>query len=120
MNDPKDSRIRELEAEVDFLKELHEVGELLDQLATRDRQLAAAREMLDKLHTARPLEEWHEDMGPVLWHHLPICEPPYCGTPMDSQFDEYPEGWLTHWTPLPNCNEIDERFAEPVGPRIRK
>jgi hypothetical protein len=65
---------------------------------------------IDELHTPRPMSEWHEDTGSVLWHHLPICEPPYCGTPLDSRFDDYPEGWLTHWTPLPNCNEIQRRF----------
>lgn len=45
---------------------------------------------------ARPISEWHEDMGPVLWWKFPVDEPPYCGTPLDA-------GWHachTHWTPL--------------------
>lgn len=32
---------------------------------------------------ARPLSEWHEDDGPVLWWKLPINETPYVGTPLD-------------------------------------
>jgi hypothetical protein len=33
--------------------------------------------------TPRPIEEYHEDMGPVLWWKFPIEEPPYVGTPND-------------------------------------
>ena len=45
---------------------------------------------------ARPLDDWHEDRGPVLWWVFPIEEPPYCGTPLDTDWP----GWHTHWTPL--------------------
>ena len=34
----------------------------------------------------RPIEEYHEDMGPVLWWKFPIEEPPYVGTPNDLGF----------------------------------
>lgn len=51
----------------------------------------------DKLVTARPLDEWHEDFGPVLWWFFPIGEPPYAGTPLDS---DWPGDHLTHWTPI--------------------
>jgi len=44
--------------------------------------------------TARPLEEWHEDFGPVLWWFFPVCEPPSVGSPLD---DDWP-GYHTHWT----------------------
>lgn len=46
---------------------------------------------------ARPLEEWHEDFGPVLWCKFPIEEAPWVGTPLDSDWPDY----HTHWTPLP-------------------
>lgn len=69
---------------------------------------------------ARPLDEWHEDMGPVLWWSFPVDEPPYCGTPNDIgqtvevhahtvhgnvkmmrfQVGGWPD-YCTHWTPLP-------------------
>ena len=43
------------------------------------------------------LEEWHEDIGTVLWWRFPIQEPPYCGSPLDSSWiDDY----YTHWTPI--------------------
>jgi hypothetical protein len=55
--------------------------------------------------------EYHEDMGTVLWWHLPICEPPCVGagpgagekyadgTPtMCARLIE--DGWLTHFTKI--------------------
>jgi hypothetical protein len=45
----------------------------------------------------RPIEEWHEDYGDCLFWKLPIEEPPYCGSPLDSGFtDDY----YTHFTRL--------------------
>lgn len=49
----------------------------------------------DKL-MARPLEDWHEDIGAVLWWKFPIDEPPYCGSPLDTDWP----GYHTHWTPI--------------------
>lgn len=69
---------------------------------------------------ARPLSEWHEDMGAVLWWRFPIEEPPYVGSPLDrgqsvrlrlldrkgdqlAATDACVEGWPgyhTHWTPI--------------------
>lgn len=46
--------------------------------------------------TARPLGEWHEDMGGVLWWAFPVNEPPWCGQPTDDDWPHY----HTHWTPL--------------------
>lgn len=43
-----------------------------------------------------PKESWHEDDGPALWWCFPIQEPPYCGSPLDSNFPDY----VTHWTRL--------------------
>ena len=45
---------------------------------------------------ARPLEEWHEDYGNVLWWKFPIEEPPYVGSPLDENWTAY----HTHWTPI--------------------
>ncbi len=68
---------------------------------------------------ARPISEYHEDMGNVLWWKFPINEPPYCGTPLDcgravevtlsahrvdkmmrANIGGWP-GYHTHFTPLP-------------------
>jgi hypothetical protein len=43
---------------------------------------------------ARPLAEWHEDMGPVLWWCMPVEEGPWVGQPTDSDWP----GYHTHWT----------------------
>jgi hypothetical protein len=45
---------------------------------------------------ARPLEEWGEDYGDVLWWKFPIEEPPYVGSPLDMEWPAY----HTHWTPI--------------------
>ena len=50
---------------------------------------------------ARPLDEWHEDYGPVLWWRFPVEEPPFIGTPLDSDWP----GYHTHWTPHPPIPE---------------
>ncbi len=49
---------------------------------------------------ARPLSEWHEDDGPVLWWKFPVDEAPYVGTPIEAGRNGWP-GYHTHWTPLP-------------------
>lgn len=50
---------------------------------------------------ARPLSEWHEDLGPVVWWRLCRDERPdeacWIGMPLD---DDWP-GYHTHWTPHP-------------------
>ena len=79
-----------------------------------------------ELHTARPLGEWTEDDGDVLWWVFPIQEPPYVGTPFDlgenvsvcmydangkqigemrSDVGGWP-GYHTHWTPLPDPKAV--------------
>ena len=83
-----------------------------------------------ELHTPRPLSEWHEDIGDVLWWSFPIQEPPYIGTPFDlgqtvevsmhdfngkhighmnAEVGGWP-GYHTHWTPLPDSKEVQSRF----------
>jgi hypothetical protein len=46
---------------------------------------------------AKPLEEWGEDYGDVLWWKFPIEEPPYIGSPLDANWPAY----HTHWTTIP-------------------
>lgn len=43
---------------------------------------------------ALPLSQYREDEGPVLWWRFPVDEPPYVGSPLDT---EWP-GYHTHWT----------------------
>lgn len=53
-------------------------------------------EALQDKMTARthPLDDWHEDIGVVLWWKFPVDEPPYCGSPLD---EDWP-GYHTHFT----------------------
>lgn len=45
----------------------------------------AAAELADRLKP-KPFAAWHEDDQDVLWWKLPVMEPPYCGTPLDSSW----------------------------------
>jgi hypothetical protein len=59
-------------------------------------------------HRARPIDEWHEDEGTVLWWTFPVEEPPYCGTPLCDNWDLR----YTHWTPF----IVPEQPALPATP----
>lgn len=67
------------------------------------------------LYTLRHVDAYHEDYGTVLWWHVPVQEPPYAGAGpgLDERYaDGEPtdcarlieEGWLTHWSRLPNIS----------------
>jgi hypothetical protein len=62
----------------------------------------------EMLATMRPIQDWREDYGDVLWWTSPVEGPPYCGTPLDMDWQEYHQ-W---WTPLPNvtCVATGERI----------
>lgn len=83
------------------------------------------------LHTPRPLSEWHEDMGDVMWWFFPVTEAPYIGSPLDLGRMEFIPlhdvdgkriggmrvnvgGWPgchTHFTPLPDYEDISSTYA---------
>jgi hypothetical protein len=44
-----------------------------------------------------PVSEWHEDIGDALWWRFPIEEPPYVGSPLDTDWP----GYHTHFSLLP-------------------
>lgn len=74
----------------------------LSEHGGRECVLASDYDELLKLYRqftiARPISEYHEDMGPCLWWIFPLCEPPYSGTPNDCGWPEY----HTHFTRLTN------------------
>ena len=72
----------------------------LDRLRARVRELDTP--------TARPIEEWHEDMGPVLWWKFPVQEAPYSGSETDVDFPDH----VTHWTPIQVPAGADEERAK--------
>jgi hypothetical protein len=57
---------------------------------------------------AIPAEQWHEDDGPCLWWAFPINEPPYSGSPLDSDWP----GCHTHFTRMV-CPELPLPEAQP-------
>jgi hypothetical protein len=77
----------------------------VEVMADDVRALVAEVERLRKPPAVRSLDEWHEDHGTVLWWTLPICEPPYVGAPLDSDWP----GYHTHWTAI----AVPNRDGEP-------
>ncbi|GEM_PF-1890592 len=72
---------------------------LIDMQAERLTALkqAAAPQQPAAVDEARPLDDWHEDDGPVVWWTFPVNEPAWIGSPTDSDWP----GYHTHWTPHP-------------------
>jgi hypothetical protein len=62
--------------------------------------LLAAEEVVKK-QIPQPIEEWGEDDHDCLWWKFPIEEPPYCGNPLDSEWEGNKYGdYYTHFTRL--------------------
>lgn len=66
-----------------------DMRKLLD-LAACDLESAATIicHNVEAYSTARPLADWHEDYGEVLWWFFPVREAPYVGSPLCDDFEE--------------------------------
>ena len=64
--------------------------------SVRSKMVIALCDVLEAAQNAQPLVEWCEDIGCVLWWKFPVDEPPYCGSPLDTDWP----GYHTHWTSL--------------------
>ncbi len=88
---------------------------MVDGLVAASRTAAGKRTAIAKAApapVARPISEWHEDSGSALWWRFPIEEPPYSGTPLDSDWP----GYHTHWTPIVCPDEPhSEADADPAS-----
>lgn len=73
----------------DALREIEPRWRELEYLDAQSK-LAAAQ--------PRPISEYHEDMGAVLWWKFPIVEAPYVGSPNDLGFEVIVEPTLHIWT----------------------
>ena len=72
---------------------------------------------------AHPEDEWHEDHGPVLWHHLDedgsICEAPIVACGGEELEDQQPwPGYYTHWSPLPLLPQCPVRSVMIAPPGV--
>jgi len=72
-------------------KQFMEIRNLEARVKELESQIASWR-------VARPISEYHEDMGCALWFEYPICEPPYVGTTNDCDWP----GYHTHFVRLTN------------------
>lgn len=69
-----------------------------EKLACFVREAVKAMADMEPLIALQRVEQWSESDGPVLWWRLPVVEPPFAGTPLDSDWP----GYHTHWTRIPN------------------
>lgn len=84
------------ETEITFLRRVADARQqIIDELI-------AERCAKQDAEMPRPLADWHEDDGPVVWWRMPVEEPAWIGTPLD---DDWP-GYHTHWTPHPPVPEV--------------
>ena len=64
------------------------------------RMVADITEMVqgifEEIYDPKPFHLYHEDMGPKLWWRFPIEEPPFVGTPLDTDWP----GHHTHFTAI--------------------
>lgn len=86
---------------IDEARRIARTGALLDAAPVLHAFIAEI-ERLRELETFRPLDEYHEDYGPVLWWRLPVIEPPHVGSMLD---DDFPDD-VTHWSRLPIPREV--------------
>jgi hypothetical protein len=61
----------------------------------------------------RPLAFWHEDQGPALFWRAPVSEPPYAGTPLDSDWPFKPDDVVV-WLPCPEPIDVDVEAPRPA------
>lgn len=100
MTQPASAAIKETANKLrGFTTDSPALRKLLD-LAACDLESAATiiHHNIEAKSIARPLDDWHEDIGPVLWWFFPVSEAPWVGTPND---DDFLHDYYTHWTPLP-------------------
>ena len=88
-------------------------GRLAQAKAFNDLRNAApdlARHYLAACETveARPLDEWCEEIGPVVWWTLPCVEASWIGKPDDSDWP----GYHTHFTPHPQIPSNSATLAK--------
>jgi len=82
--------------------------------------IVKAVEEQDKVTTLRPVDDWHDDVGDVLWWYP--GEPPYCGSPLDTDWPGYheyftllPEVDLAKAENNPDCKTCGDTHLTPSG-----
>lgn len=92
-----------------------------------NRYVVELETILAHFRRLHPLSEYQDDDNTVLWWHVPIQEPPYVGA--GPGFDErhadgtltmcarlLGEGWLTHWSRIPQPELPQKDSASAVEP----
>jgi hypothetical protein len=112
---PRTERYRALYAAIGQMIRAARLDCGLTQAAPDRQPEPVAQEIPPERDEMRPLSDWHEDDGDVLWWFFPISEPPYVGSPFDSDWP----GYHTHWTRFTLPKDPDQQ-PEPVTPDPRE
>jgi hypothetical protein len=84
------------DGEEDIDQSVEQIKYHVDELVRWCRGFNAIAQHFKFVSTPHPIEEYHEDYGPVLWWNNPISEAPYSGSPLH---DDWP-GYHKYWTRL--------------------
>lgn len=88
------------------------LGQRIAEIARGDGRPWASPAVSD----ARPIDEWGEDMGDMLWWKFPIEEAPYVGTPLDCGYTVETEVVVRSRTHMdPHGKQRTLRFNRDVG-----
>jgi hypothetical protein len=80
-----------------WIEQLEEENEKLKECVNNSaNDVLNVGDEMEQVRQAKPIDEWHEDMGNCLWWSFPIEEPPYSGSPLDNDFPNY----VTHFTKI--------------------
>jgi len=66
---------------------IDEIGGIDAHTNITQMEATIAKKYQEHMQRLMPAHQYHEDMGPVLWHRLPVVEPPHVGSTLD-------EGWF--------------------------
>jgi hypothetical protein len=98
------------------------IEDACDMIEAMEQQLARLTRENEELRAKskpRPMSEWHEDIGPVLWfpdvktwEDVECIESAYFGTPLDSFAPAEEMEW---WVPFPDFSNV-VKDPTPGGP----
>lgn len=99
-NATEGERVGEAAAVIRSLVEDRET--LVDRSTTLEETAARLNAELNSTRMARPLSEWKQEQGPVLWIKRPFDGRMWFGSPLDQG---YP-GAYAYWLPVPKADSI--------------
>lgn len=98
------------------------LGQLTDNLSCgcHRKEAEIMKAELTRLMAPRPIEEYDEDMGDVLWWKFPIVEPPYVGSPNGLGFEVIIQPSITLHIATGETEEKDDPSSDDLTSKPHK